>query len=78
MFIKFKSAPELGRLRVVNARLRKYTEVASCIQCVLFRDKYFELCKKTPCCLGEGEFVHFVKEPSNGENVEESNRNGRD
>lgn len=59
MIIQFKAAPELGRLKVVSANNKNKKDPAFCNQCVLFDDKYLDVCKKTTCCLGDGKFIHF-------------------
>ena len=59
MIIQFKSAPELGRLKVVSTNHKNKNAAEVCNQCVLFADKYMDVCSKTPCYSLDGKPIHF-------------------
>lgn len=58
MFVTFKKAPELGRLRVVSDFYRKNPMLTSCGNCALHIARYVEVCYLAKCGL---RMVHFVK-----------------
>lgn len=53
MIIQFKSAPELGRLRVVKDKDRQWFE-NGCNECAL--EHMDDVCNKTPCV---SRAIHF-------------------
>jgi len=56
MIIQFKSAPELGRLRVVSDSIEHRDKYLGCYGCALYKINY-GICHKIPCNTENG--FHF-------------------
>lgn len=56
MFVTFKAAPELGRLRVVSDN--DYSQL--CDSCALY-DMPVDFCRPIGCCGGDKPPFHFVQ-----------------